>query len=228
MNQPIIFVSGSKGGVGKSITSMAVVDFLTTEQRNLRLLEADTTNPDVWKSYNRAVESEIVDLDVVDGWIQTINVADAHPFRAIVVNTPARNNDAVRQHGPLLLDSLTELDRPLITLWVINRQRDSLELLNEYLETMKHPSHVVHVVRNGYFGDERKFELFEKSILKDSISQQGGRALYLPDVADRVTDELYTQRITLAEAAERLKLGDRAELVRWRHSCARLMTDAGI
>lgn len=228
MNQPIIFVSGSKGGVGKSITSMAVVDFLASEQRNLRLLEADTTNPDVWKSYNRTVESEIVDLDSVDGWIQTINVADAYPFKAIVVNTPARNNDAVREHGPLLLDSLTELDRPLITMWVINRQRDSLELLNEYMEVMGHPSHVVHVVRNGYFGEVRKFELFDKSILRDTISQQGGKALYMPDVADRVTDELYTRRITLSEAADQLKLGDRAELVRWRNSCKKLMNEAGI
>lgn len=228
MNQPIIFVSGSKGGVGKSITSMAVVDYLATEQRNLRLLEADTTNPDVWKSYNRAVESEIVDLDAVDGWIQTINIADAHPFKAIVVNTPARNNDSVKEFGPLLLDSLTELDRPLITLWVINRQRDSLELLNDYLEIMKHPGHVVHVVRNGYFGEERKFELYEKSILRDTVGQQGGKSLYLPDVADRVTDELYTRRITLAEAGEQLKLGDRAELLRWRHACKQLMSEAGI
>ncbi len=228
MNQPIIFVSGSKGGVGKSITTMAVVDYLTSEQRNLQLLEADTTNPDVWKSYNRAIDSEIVDLDVVDGWIQMINVADAHPFKALAVNTPARNNDAVREHGPLLLDSLTELDRPLITLWVINRQRDSLELLNEYLEVMRHPAHVVHVVRNGYFGEARKFELFEKSVLRDTISQQGGQALYLPDVADRVTDELYTRRITLVEAAEQLKLGDRAELLRWRNACKQMMGEAGV
>jgi cellulose biosynthesis protein BcsQ len=45
MNQPIVFVSGSKGGVGKSITSMAVLDYLAAEHH-----EADTTNPDVWKS----------------------------------------------------------------------------------------------------------------------------------------------------------------------------------
>lgn len=28
MNQPIVFVSGSKGGVGKSITAMPVLDYL--------------------------------------------------------------------------------------------------------------------------------------------------------------------------------------------------------
>jgi hypothetical protein len=228
MNQPIVFVSGSKGGVGKSITSMAVLDYLTSEHRYLRLLEGDTTNPDVWKSYHREVESEVLDLDSVDGWIQMVNVADANPFKAIVVNTPARNNDAVRAHGSLLLDSLKELGRPLLTLWVINRQRDSLELLNEYLQMMSGGMGVVHVVRNGYFGDERKFELFEQSPLRDAIAQQGGQALYLPDLADRVTDELYSRRITLAEAVQQLKLGDRAELQRWRATVKEMLISIGV
>jgi len=38
----------------------------------------------------------------------------------------------------------------------------------------------------------------------------------LPDLADRVTDDLYTRRVMLSEAAKQLKLGDRVELARWR------------
>jgi len=226
MNQPIVFVSGSKGGVGKSLTAMAALDYLSTEHRYLRLLEADTTNPDVWKSYRRTVEAEVVDLDDVDGWINLVNVCDAHPFKAIVINTPARNNDAVRLHGGILLDSLKELARPLVTLWVINRQRDSLELLKNYLDTM--PGGVVHVVRNGYFGDQSKFELYQQSSLPEAIHQLGGQTLFLPDLADRVTDELYSRRITLAEAVQQLKLGDRVELQRWRATVREMMVQAGI
>ena len=226
MNQPIDFVSGSKGGVGKSLTTMAALDSLTTEHRYVRLLEADTTNPDVWKSYRRTVEGEIVSLDEVDGWINLVNTCDANPFKVIVVNTPARNNDAVREHGGILLDALKELARPLITLWVINRQRDSLELLKNYLDTMT--TGVVHVVRNGYFGDETKFELYQTSSMPETIQQQGGKTLFLPDLADRVTDELYSRRITLQEATQQLKLGDRIELQRWRTSIRELMTQAGV
>lgn len=226
MNQPIVFVSGSKGGVGKSITSMAVLDYLIAEHRYLRLVEADTTNPDVWKSYGRTVESEVVNLDEVDGWIHLVNLCDANPFKVMVVNTPARNNDAVREHGGILLDALKELGRDLITLWVINRQRDSLELLNGYLETM--PGGVAHVVRNGYFGELTKFELYQQSSLPETIQQQGGKSLFLPDLADRVTDELYSRRITLSEAAQQLRLGDRIELQRWRASVREMLTEAGI
>jgi hypothetical protein len=226
MNQPIVFVSGSKGGVGKSLTAMAVLDFLSTEHRYVRLLEADTTNPDVWKSYRRTIEGEVSDLDDVDGWINLVNTCDANPFKAIVINTPARNNDSVRHHGSILLESLKELARPLITLWVINRQRDSLELLRNYMESMT--TGIVHVVRNGYFGDESKFELYQSSSMPETIAQQGGKSLFLPDLADRVTDELYSRRITLSEAAQQLKLGDRVELQRWRAHVREIMTQAGI
>jgi hypothetical protein len=226
MNQPIVFVSGSKGGVGKSLTAMAVLDYFTAEHRYVRLLEADTTNPDVWKAYRRNVEGEVASLDEIDGWINLVNTCDANPFKAVVVNTPARNNDAVRVHGAILLDALKELARPLITLWVINRQRDSLELLNSYLEAM--PGTVVHVVRNGYFGDVSKFELYQSSSMPETIQQRGGKSLFLPDLADRVTDELYSRRITLQEAAQQLKLGDRVELQRWRASIKEMMTQAGV
>jgi hypothetical protein len=205
---------------------MAVLDYLATENRYVKLLEADTSNPDVRHSYGQSVECESVDLDGVDGWIQLVNICEADPGKTIVINTPARNIDAVRAHGHILLDSLEELVRPLVTLWVINRQRDSLELLKTYLETM--PAGVVHVVRNGYFGDERKFELFDRSPLKQLILQQGGRSLYLSDLADRVTDSLYTARTTIDEAARHLKLGDRAVLQTWRHAVSVMLTDAGI
>jgi hypothetical protein len=216
MNPPIVLISGSKGGVGKSIATMAVLDYLTSANRFVKLIETDLANPDVWKSYGRSVESELVDLDQEDGWINMVNTFEADPHSTYVINTPARNNEAVRQHGSVLLDSLKELDRRLVSLWIINRQRDSLELLESYLESM--PLGTVHVIRNGYFGDARKFELYEQSVVKRAIKEQGGLSLYLPDLADRVTDALYTDRITLEEAATQLKLGDRAVLQSWRNS----------
>jgi hypothetical protein len=226
MNSPIVFVSGSKGGVGKSLTTMAVLDYLTAANRSVKLVETDLANPDVWKSYGRSVECELVDLDQVEGWIHLVNTIDADPHSTFVINTPARNNESVREHGAILVDSLKELGRRLITLWVINRQRDSLDLLEAYMQTM--PAGVVHVIRNGYFGDLRKFEPYEQSPVKEAIKQQGGRNLFLPDLADRVTDALYTDRITLDEAGHQLKLGDRAVLQSWRNAAHALLIQADL
>jgi hypothetical protein len=155
-----------------------------------------------------------------------VNACDAQSFKTVVVNTPARNNAGVRKHGAILLNSLHELGRPLVTLWVINRQRDSLDLLSEYLDLM--PGGIVHVVQNGYFGDEKKYELYQTSALKDRVEQQNGKNLFLPDMADRVTDELYSKRITLAQAAAQMKIGDRVELQRWRTAVGEMLGSVGL
>jgi hypothetical protein len=226
MNQPIILVSGSKGGVGKSLTAMALMDYFSTNHKYVKLIDADVTNPDVFRCYGRTTSGEVLNLDDVEGWINLVNTCDAMPFKAVVVNTPAQSNVAVGKHVSLLVNALRELGRPLITLWVINRQRDSLELLNEYMGYMN--GGVIHVVCNGYFGDAKKFELYEKSTIRQSIVAQGGKSLFLPDLSDRVTDELYSKRITLAEAALQFKLGDRIELQRWREWVAAMFGEIGV
>jgi hypothetical protein len=226
MNQPIIIVNGSKGGVGKSLTTMALLDYFSVKHQFVKLIDADTNNPDVFRCYGRITEGEIVDLNDVDGWIRMVNLADATPFKAVVVNTPAQNNACVHKHASILLDSLRELARPLITLWVINRQRDSLELMKDYMDHMG--DNRLHVICNGYFGEEQKFELYHSSPVREAVAALGGKSLFLPDLSDRVTDDLYGKRITLVEAVDQLKLGDRAELHRWRASVAAMFTEIGL
>jgi hypothetical protein len=226
MNEPIILVSGSKGGVGKSLTTMALLDYFAANHRFMKLIDADVNNPDVCRCYGRLAEGEILNMDDVEDWIQLVNICDAMPFKAIVVNTPAQSNVAVAKHAPLLLNSLRELARPLITLWVINRQRDSLELLNDYMAHMD--GGMIHVVCNGYFGEEKKFELYRNSAIRESLAAAGGKTLFLPDLADRVTDELYSKRTTLSEASQQSKLGDRVELQRWRSAVGVMFAEAGM
>ena len=75
-----------------------------------------------------------------------------------------------------------------------------------------------HVVRNGYFGSEAKFQLYNESKIKQAIEQRGGKSVTFPDLADRVADDLYSMRLTIdkAAASDALPFGNRAELLRWR------------
>jgi hypothetical protein len=222
----IYWIGGSKGGVGKSMLALATVDYLLSAGREVLLIECDNANPDVFRAYQDRVPTERTDLDEGDGWIHLVNVCDAHRDRAVVVNTAARNNVAVTRYGTTLDSSLEALDATLVALWVINRQRDSLELLKEFIEAI--PRATVHVVRNGYFGDERKFELYNTSKLRASIESRGGQSVTLPDLADRVADDLYTQRLSLDTAAKSLPIGNRAELARWRGEVGKVLTAVGV
>jgi hypothetical protein len=226
MNQPIIFVNGSKGGVGKSLTTMALIDYLATDNKFLKLIDADVNNPDVFRCYGQTMGGEVLDMDDVDGWIKLVNLCDASPFKTVVVNTPAQSNMAVTKHSSILMNALRELARPLITLWVINRQRDSLELLNDYMAQVT--GGIIHVVCNGYFGEQSKFELYDGSAIRERVTTLGGKCLFLPDLSDRVTDEVYTKRVTLGDASTQLKLGDRMELQRWRESAGAMFAQIGL
>ena len=47
----------------------------------------------------------------------------------------------------------------------------------------------MHVVRNAYFGEERKFELYQGSKIREEVESRGGKSITLPDLADRVADK---------------------------------------
>ncbi len=214
MAKSIYLVGGSKGGVGKTIVSIATTDLLLQQGESVLLIDSDTSNPDVWKAYKGETECELVNLDDADGWIHLVNLCDSKPDSVVVINTAARNNKGVSAYGETLNSTLAELKRKLVTLWVINRQRDSLELLKEFMDAI--PNADVHVIRNGHFGEEKKFELYNSSKIRKSLEDKGGMSLTFPDLADRVSDDIYSKRMSITTAIMELPLGNRAELLRWR------------
>lgn len=216
---PIYYVGGSKGGIGKSMISGALIDYLEQQGHKILLVETDTANPDVAKAYKH-VETVTLDLDRKEGWIDLVDALDRHADHVAVIQSAARANDGVSKHGSILVGALPELKRSLTVLWPINRQRDVLELCADFREAL--PGVPVHVVRNTYYGDPSKFELYNGSKLKEAIEGAGGTTLDFPDLADRVSDYLNTKRKTIAEARPELPMGSRVELDRWR-SEARIM-----
>ena len=227
MNAPIFYVGGSKGGVGKSKVSFALIDYLTEKENKILLLETDTSNPDVYKAHhpheNGNLVCKIADLDVPEGWIELVNVADEHPEHIVVINSAARSNTGIEKYGAMLRETLGELNRELVTFWVINRQWDSIELLRGFLNAF--PDALVHVCRNLYFGEPEKFALYNESKAREIIERKG-LTLDFPDLADRVADKLYSGRIPIKTALVEMPLGDRAELRRWRQKCTEMFQSA--
>jgi hypothetical protein len=220
----IYIVGGGKGGVGKSFVAIALIDFLRGLSVQATLVESDTSNPDVWKVYKDVVPSELVDLDRAEGWMDLVNVCGGNGAAAVVVNTAAGNAEGVARHAAILDGAVKELGKKLVTFWVINRQRDSLELLKRHMDAL--PSSAVHVLRNGYFGEERRFELYNDSNIRRTVEDSGGKSLFFPDLADRVSDAIYCSRTPIEEAAKILPIGDRAELARWRAAAHKVFAEA--
>ncbi len=224
MSKSILLVGGGKGGVGKSLLSMTVVDYLDGAGSGPFLVETDTSVPDVYKTYKDAVGGELVNLDEREGWIDLVNLVESKPESTIVINTGARNQTGISNFGRTLGKALPQLKRKLVVLWLIDRKRESLELLADFTEAL--PEAEMHVVRNMYLGTERKFELYNGSKMKATIEKSGGKSLNFPELADRVTDAMNKGRLTIAKASVELSLGDRMELERWREECRVMLTEA--
>jgi NUBPL iron-transfer P-loop NTPase len=215
MAKKIIMVCGGKGGVGKSMVTMATLDRLADGGSKVTLVETDTSNPDVHKCYGSEVPAHLVDLEAANGWVELLNLCDAEREATVVVNTRAANNEGVRAYGETLRGALSDLERSLATFWVINAQRDSVELLKAFLETM--PEGELHVVRNMYFGREEEFEAYNGSKTRGRVEERGGRSLTFPVLASRVANDLYNKRLSIGRAFRDLPIGQRAELRRWKN-----------
>jgi MinD-like ATPase involved in chromosome partitioning or flagellar assembly len=223
MSNAIFLIGGGKGGVGKSLMSMALLDFLRASGQKPFLVETDTSVPDVFKTYGEAVGGELVNLDEREGWIDLVNLVESNPESTFVINSGARNQTGISNFGRTLSKALPELERKLVVLWMIDRKRESLELLSDFREAI--PEADVHVVRNMYLGAEKKFELYNGSKMKTAIESTGGRSLNLPELADRVTDAMNKSRLTIERAVGELSLGDRMELERWREDCKAMLSE---
>ena len=222
MSKAIFLVGGGKGGVGKSLMSMALLDFLQAGGQEPFLVETDTSVPDVFKTYQEETAGELVNLDEREGWIELVNLVESRAESTIVINTGARNQTGVSNFGRTLSKALGELERKLVVLWMIDRKRESLELLWDFMAAI--PEAEVHVVRNLYLGSEKKFELYNGSKIKSAIEAKGSKSLSFPELADRVTDAMNKGRMTIGKATGELSLGDRMELERWREECGGMLS----
>jgi hypothetical protein len=217
MSKSVFLVGGGKGGVGKSLFSMALIDYLEGSGEGPFLVETDTSVPDVYKTYKDTIGGELVNLDEREGWMDLVNLLESKAESTVVINTGARNQTGISNFGKMLGMALPQLDRKLVVFWLIDRKRESLELLKNFAEAI--PEAEMHVVRNTYLGTEAKFELYNGSKMKVSIEDAGGQSLNLSELADRVTDMMNKARLTIARALTELSLGDRMELARWREEC---------
>lgn len=227
-NNTIYVIGGGKGGVGKSTASHALLDCLRTPAlgtaadqapapNEVCYIESDESNPDVYKAVHdsQGVHAAVCNLDHEDGYVRLVNILGTRMDVPVVVNTAARATAALIEHGGLLAAAAQEQGRKLTMLWIINRQRDSLELLRQWLDS-KQAYSTVHVVRNLYFGAPEKFDRFNNGRLKAEVTG----TIDLPEVTSGLTDYMTDNRLTFwAERdsdGKAFLLGYRLALTSWR------------
>jgi hypothetical protein len=211
----IYIVANGKGGVGKSLTSITLIDWLLHHKKsaNVTLIESDDSNPDVWKTFKDVdtVNKLVINLDHEDGWVKMMNMMPqwSKSGTQVVINTAARATPHLEKFMADMQSSCDELKIALHLIWPINRQRDSLILLNGLLKKAKLNCTVV---KNIYWGASEKYVLFEDSAVSKLV-----KAIELPELNDFVSDKIYSDRIPL-HVTDEFQFGERVALSRYRNA----------
>jgi hypothetical protein len=222
MKDTIFYVGGGKGGVGKSMVSMTLVQFLIDkygESKTIHLIETDDSNPDVWRVYRGRIPVSTAMLDENEkGWILMSELIETSSDTLFVVNSAARSNMGIRKNGRNFAAILESGKVPyhFVTLWPVNRQKDSVTLLEEYLEYVSFGS--VYPVRNSYFGKPEDFTLYERYLKGSELLQRRiTKTLDFPALADVIADDFYTGGRTIPETADSLGAFAGQSFLSWRN-----------
>jgi len=229
---PVYLIAGSKGGVGKSMLALVVVDRLLLDGKRVLYFESDTSNADVWQCLERdpkkapgegidGVTLYTVRLDEEESWADMVNAIEEHRDHVVVIGTASRMTEAIRTHGHILRETLPGLERRLVTLWVIDEQRDSLNQLRDHLAVF--PDNEIHVVKNSKEGPNA-FGLYEASKLRTIIeTEKRGRSLYMPRLALSVRTKLYSHRMSISKALADLPTANAYLLSSFRRACGEML-----
>jgi hypothetical protein len=222
MKDTIFYVGGGKGGVGKSMISMTLVQFLIDRyggEKSIHLIETDDSNPDVGRIYKGKIPTTGVTMDEDEkGWILVTSLIEQSRDTLFVINSAARSNMGIRKNGrnfTAVLES-GKIPYDLVVLWPLNRQKDSVILLEEFLKHVTCGS--VYSVRNNYFGRAEDFALYtkyfsESELLKSRVT----KILDFPALADIIADDFYTGGKTIPETVDNLGAFAGQSFLSWRN-----------
>jgi hypothetical protein len=222
MRNTIFYVGGGKGGVGKSMVSMTLVQFLIDkygESKTIHLIETDESNPDVGRVYKGHIPVSMMLLDENEkGWILMSEVIERSTDTLFVINSAARSNRGIRKNGKNFTAVLESGKVPyhFVTFWPLNRQKDSVILLEEYLEYVSFGS--VYPVRNSYFGDPKDFALYSRYLEESKpLLSRITKTLDFPALADIIADDFYTGGRMIPETLNGLGAFAGQSFLSWRN-----------
>jgi hypothetical protein len=232
MRDTIFYIGGGKGGVGKSMVSMTLIQFLIDrygDSKSIHLIETDESNPDAGRVYKGKIPVTTAILDENErGWILMSKVIENSSDTLFVVNSAARSNMGVRKNGRKLISVIESGKIPydFVTFWPMNRQKDSVVLLEDFLGHITFGP--VYPIRNNYFGESDDFALFEKC-LEDSkiLRNRVTKTLAFPALADIIADDFYTGGKTIPETIERLGAFEEQSFISWRNQVYEMFESTG-
>ncbi|MFK8184492.1 MAG: P-loop NTPase [Phormidesmis sp.] len=179
----VIWVTGGKGGVGKSTFARGLLDILREAGLNVAAFDGDPTNAQLFRYYDGV---QRIELDTQGEADTLLNDMDAGKADIFLVDVAAGGSQTLLdlENDIGLISEVMDMGYRFTVVSVMSRIKDSVNLLKASLE-MTSDFDVQHVaVKNLYFGNEDRFSLFKDSKTEARLKEGGGVVVEMPDLFD--------------------------------------------
>ena len=221
-----IYVTGGKGGIGKTVTALAITDYKAVNDTVL-LIDTDPTNGDSSATYKGNKEPNIKAIRMTiraedssgqvdsSGLIDTLNLADTDDATTIIVDAPAGDSTLLKDAGNIIVMACKQAGIESVIVWLVDStDRTPINALNAAWESIKDADKII-LVKNLRKGTN--FEFFDNSALINTIiSAQNVQIIELEKIANRLEEHLKIDRMSFKQMTLDTPIGNRCEAQRYR------------
>jgi hypothetical protein len=183
----VVWVTGGKGGVGKSTVSRGLYDLLRSRNISVSAFDGDRDNSQLHRYYKdigsgvqRIAIEERGDADLL------VNAMDKLKPDVVLVDVAAGGSKSLLdiESDQRILSDANELGYKFTIVSVMSRIKDSVNLLKATLDSTQ-AYDIDHIAfKNLYFGSADRFRLFDGSNTKTQLLASGGLVLDVPEMYD--------------------------------------------
>ena len=225
----IHFIGGEKGGVGKSLTSRLLAQYMIDQQIPFLGFDTDRSHGALLRFYE-GFASPVV-LDKREAFDVVVEAATENPERRILVDLAAQTHDPLVQwiDDAGVIELAQELGVTLTYWHVMDAGKDSVDLLGKLLDRFGASLQYV-LVRNQVRGAD--FAVLDQSGLQDKAIALGAKVITLKKLHEGVVNKIDADSSSFWKATQAdvggLGLMDRQRLKMWLRDAYREIESVGI
>lgn len=196
MKHTLILVGADKGGVGKTTTSRALLDFLA--RKNIVARAFDTENPRGTLHRFYPGITEIIDLHNVADQMRLLDTIETAPVKVTLVDLKAGNLSSAleifRHIG--VLDAAAAGDFDIGLVHVVGPSIASLDEMNEVTDFTKD---MAYVVAKNFINETNFFEWDDDTYQKYFAKLQDAREIEIPKLNEMAYEQVDLAGVTFSD-----------------------------
>ncbi len=243
MTKFLYLSAGTKGGVGKSTTAIAVADLLSSRGGRLAVVETDVGQPDLMNRFSTTSDVRVGRLSLAGDpeaavvrlgrWLEN----QAGDIDSVVINAPAGGGDILDPFSPDVAALSSALGFQFVVGWNIGPSREDADSVARSLDSgglLSEPEARRTVVQAAFLGDPRTWA-WRSAPARQAAQAAGVGETELPRLNQETMNLVVSKNTAslddLIGPTAGLYLIDRSRIARWRAACrlmaARLLGEVG-